>query len=161
MKPSANATRARCSVWFPVNPPRLGRLGEGGGVREGKREPDGVSCSSACSSDCTLCEEVGRCEACREPTFLMEGYCTPSCGHGYYAEQKTRTCQGDKSRWNWIKTRRPGWLGEGTEAKSAPVFLYKPRQSAIKAPGPVARQHANRGGKRLVVKCQCSLATAF
>lgn len=44
-----------------------------------------------------LCEEVGRCEACREKTYLMEGYCTPNCGHGYYADLKTRTCQGDET----------------------------------------------------------------
>lgn len=56
---------------------------------------DGLPVLLACSSDCTLCEEVGRCQACREQTYLMEGYCTPNCGPGYHADQKTRTCQGD------------------------------------------------------------------
>lgn len=55
------------------------------------------SCSLACSSDCVLCDEVGRCRACRDQTYLMEGYCTPNCGHGYYADQKTRTCHGENT----------------------------------------------------------------
>lgn len=27
----------------------------------------------------------------------MEGYCTPDCGQGYYADQKTRTCHGNNA----------------------------------------------------------------
>lgn len=49
----------------------------------------------ACTTDCALCDEVGRCTACQDPTYLLDGYCTPSCGHGYYADDKTRTCHGN------------------------------------------------------------------
>lgn len=57
---------------------------------------------AACSSDCVLCDGVGRCSVCRDRTYLMEGYCTPDCGPGYYAELKTRVCHGKN---NFIKPR--------------------------------------------------------
>lgn len=57
-----------------------------------------TTCCLACSSDCVLCDGVGRCKACRDQTYLMEGYCTPDCGHGYYADQKTRICHGNRMK---------------------------------------------------------------
>lgn len=96
MKPTTDhIIFAQPNVWFSINLLSLRRAESG---RENDLcywNCDMCSSSLACSSDCTLCEEVGRCKACREQTYLMEGYCTPSCGHGYYADQKTRTCQGD------------------------------------------------------------------
>ncbi|CAB1322441.1 unnamed protein product, partial [Coregonus sp. 'balchen'] len=48
--------------------------------------------SVPCSADCVECEGMGRCTVCSQNTYLRDGYCTPDCGHGFYADKKTRTC---------------------------------------------------------------------
>jgi len=74
--------------------------------------------STACSSDCVLCDGVGRCKACRDQTYLMEGYCTPDCGPGYYANAKIRTCHGK----NTLPGSLPARAGCGV---SSPVCRHK------------------------------------
>lgn len=38
---------------------------------------------------------VGQCRICTENMFVKNGLCTPDCGHGYYADKKSRECQGN------------------------------------------------------------------
>lgn len=57
----------------------------------------------ACPSRCMECVSVGRCRICASGMFVRNGQCTPDCGHGYYADRKTRECQGSTIRFlTWI-----------------------------------------------------------
>lgn len=49
----------------------------------------------ACPSGCAECVSVGECRICTENLFTKNGQCTPDCGHGFYADMKMRTCQGN------------------------------------------------------------------
>ncbi|TSN86075.1 Extracellular matrix protein FRAS1 [Bagarius yarrelli] len=47
----------------------------------------------ACPSSCVECVSAAQCRICSKNMFIKNGHCTPDCGHGYYADRKTRECQ--------------------------------------------------------------------
>lgn len=49
----------------------------------------------ACPDSCVECVSVGQCRVCAGNMFVKNGQCTPDCGHGYYADRKTKKCQGN------------------------------------------------------------------